>query len=175
MEEQKVYLRSMVDFVLNLQQERDSEDSTAASWMNPAIDHKVIVNYANFLKQELNLSMFVPAKLVNGVWVVLEEPRDYELYLLGIAETDEQANKCQEYQEAKERVLFEGVELNRDMYKSTKRKFWYIGELRIAHELTYHTGKIEFYFDISHDNSTIEDLVKYNLQLSSSAIKLLNL
>lgn len=33
-----------------------------------------IFNHANFLKQPLNIGMFVPAKLVDGVWVVLEEP-----------------------------------------------------------------------------------------------------
>lgn len=34
----------------------------------------VIQQYTKFITQPLNLSMFIPAKLVNGKWEVLEEP-----------------------------------------------------------------------------------------------------
>ena len=36
-----------------------------------------IANYANFLKQKLEIWQVVPCKLVDGVWVVLEEPKYY--------------------------------------------------------------------------------------------------
>jgi len=64
-------------------------------------------NHANFLSQKLELWMFVPCKLVEGVWVVLEFP-----ILKGIPRNAsfnaKYQNDRQEYQEAKDRVLFEG-------------------------------------------------------------------
>jgi len=69
-----------------------------------------LYDYANFFKQPLEIWMFVPCKLVKGVWVVLDEPSHYLLWTMGIAPDDTQMNECQEYQEAKDRVLFEGFE-----------------------------------------------------------------
>jgi hypothetical protein len=59
------------------------------------------LNYANFLKQNLNVSMFAPVKLVDGVWVILEEPR------IDISD-------IHEYQSAQSNVLFEGFEVIND-------------------------------------------------------------
>ena len=73
-----------------------------------------ILNYANFLKQPLELWMFVPCKLVDGVWVVLEEPEKYKNWInyeysgTDIGFDDEKL--CREYQQAKEKCLFEGFE-----------------------------------------------------------------
>jgi hypothetical protein len=68
-------------------------------------NHKIVEfrdNYDNFLSQILELWMFVPCKLVNGVWVVLEEP-------FNDGENDQYySSAMQEYQEAKDRVLFDG-------------------------------------------------------------------
>lgn len=55
-----------------------------------------IFNYANFLKQPLKLGMFVPCDEND---VPLDEPKDYEHNV-----------KKREYQQAKERVIFEGFE-----------------------------------------------------------------
>lgn len=89
-------LISMTDFVL--EQDKllgDYEDFRA-----------VIVSYTKFLKQPLELWMFVPCKLVDGVWVVLEEPDDAKDYIFrGDSMRHED---LQEYQQAKERCLFEG-------------------------------------------------------------------
>lgn len=76
---------------------------------------ELTIKYATFLKQKLELWMFIPCKIVDGVWVVLEEPKskgdvqkfkndsfDYNAYW-------DKQNK--EYQEAKDRVLFEGFEV----------------------------------------------------------------
>jgi len=68
-----------------------------------------IFNYANFLKQLLEIWMFVPCKLVDGVWVVLEKPKETSE---GIEAYD---FDCQEYQQAKERCLFEGFRIENFM------------------------------------------------------------
>lgn len=64
-------------------------------------------NFDDFLSQKLELWMFVPCKLVEGVWVVLEEPK-CECF----TEYDREGcyEKCYEYINAKNRVLFEGFE-----------------------------------------------------------------
>jgi len=68
-------------------------------------------NYVNFLKQPLELYMFVPCKLVDGVWVVLEEPKYFKIDNSDFNNFN-YADYCLEYQQAKERVLFEGFRLN---------------------------------------------------------------
>jgi len=74
-------LISMIDFVL----EQDKEFKPTRTY------RKLILNYANFLKQPLELWMFVPC---NDNGNVLEEPFEDNLY------------DIQEYQQAKERCLF---------------------------------------------------------------------
>ena len=68
----------------------------------------VLLSYALLLQQKLSIHQFIPCKLVEGVWVVLEEPSHYLLWLVGIAPDDTQMNECQEFQQAKELCLFEG-------------------------------------------------------------------
>lgn len=96
-------LISMTDFVL----EQGKPNNTDSQFADK------VMAYANFLKQHLTLSMFVPAKKVNGVWVVLEEDDLYELYLKDMYIFDgnyKREEACQEYIEAKSEVLFEGCE-----------------------------------------------------------------
>lgn len=71
-------------------------------------------NYAEFLKQILAIWMFVPAKLVDGVWIVLEEPNINEFKSKPFCESGlckAYENEVKEHQEAKDRVLFEGFRL----------------------------------------------------------------
>ena len=68
-----------------------------------------ILNYSDFLEQPLNLGMFVPCKLVDGVWVVLEEPVKTDRPVMN----DFRIKALKEYQEAKDRVLFEGFKVER--------------------------------------------------------------
>lgn len=83
-------LISMVDFVLTYP--KDNSDHIDA--------YILICNYANFLKQPLTLGMFVPCDLEGDV---LEEPLMCNWIRI------EDYNKAKnEYQQAKERVLFEG-------------------------------------------------------------------
>jgi len=71
-------------------------------------DHKYTElrdNFDMFLSQKLEIWMFVPCKSVDGIWVILEEineeyPNNIEYF-----------EEIKEYQEAKERCLFEGFEV----------------------------------------------------------------
>ena len=69
-----------------------------------------ILNYSDFLKQPLTLGMFVPCKLVDSVWVISEEPLFYEQWSTHkdrYPYADWAHVKGNEYQEAKDRILFE--------------------------------------------------------------------
>ena len=93
-------LIGMVDFVLN-QGETSTLDTDQGDWYfkeQSKLDK--IRSYANFLKQPLELWMFVPCKLVDGVWVVLEEKKPFQ-------------DNYFEFQEAKKRCLFEGFEVRK--------------------------------------------------------------
>ncbi len=86
-------LISMVDFVL----EQNSKWSSAGALRN-------IVKYATFLKQPLKLGFFVPCD-ENGN--VSEEPIQIEFQESTILEFQ---NNLEKYQQAKDRVLFEGFD-----------------------------------------------------------------
>lgn len=72
--------------------------------------------YSKLLKQKLELWMFTPCKLVDGVWVVLEEPKRWNEYLEFPESFDgnKEWYEFYEYEEAKDRVLFEGFSFDRD-------------------------------------------------------------
>ena len=95
-----------------------------------------IVKYAHFLKQPLTLGMFVPCDLYGNV---LEEKKPFQ-------------DKYYEYQEAIERCLFEGFEMD--------------------NSFVTHKSHNSFFYPISclHEQ-TIEGLVKYNLELTTTAQK----
>lgn len=149
----------MTDFVIN---ENSQEHS-----LNCLLK---IRSYANFLKQKLELWMFVPCNLVNGVWVVLEEPT-----CDCATEFDREGcyDKCYEYINAKNRVLFDGFELydSSGGYKSIQK-----GELEIFwYNPTSNIGENKWRLCPDFKYSTIEDLVKYNLELTPTAQKLIGL
>ena len=137
-------------------------------------------NFAKFLELFPQIWMFVPCKLVDGVWVVLEESKnkpqaydssgnkiDYAIekgdYVLG---GDEQ---FEEYRQAKERCLFdgffvidEGDILPRDV-KSIRNS--------AVHIFWYNTVKGWY---LSHGIRTIEDLTIYDLELTETGEKQIN-
>jgi len=127
-------------------------------------------NFDKFLKQSLEIWMFVPCKLVDGVLVVLEEPKeDMVIYNTGHLETDcnNFANDFNQYMEAKERVLFEGFELKKTNWNAADLIHLNKKENRVTVE-----NKNYCYLDVKDFNSkTIEYLVKYDLQLTPTAIK----
>ena len=99
-----------------------------------------IENYAKFLQQPLTLSMLVPC---NDKGDVLEEP-DRSTH------TNEE---CEEFKKAKENVIFEGFEYNKNGY--------------VYHKDNCYNCRFD---EESIENGTIEDLVKYNLTITPNAI-----
>ena len=162
-------LISMTDFVLSQEQPTylQSEEFEEAYYK--------LHNYANFLKQPLTLGMFVPCD-ENGN--VLEEPNRICNMNWGVKKLEDWSLNYYEYQQAKERILFEGFEIVKDNYKSIEREFIYIPNTKtqIWRKLTYHSGKVEtFFFDYYDEFKTVENLIKYNLTLTESAIKKLGI
>lgn len=127
--------------------------------------------YANLLKQPLKLWMFVPCKLVDGVWVVLEQPKfhytEQALKQLKGFELDiaEEVNfSIKEYQQAKELILFEGFEIDYDnIIQSNNIRLWFKSES----DIYIHNTRNKVF--------AIEDLVKYNLELTPAAKKQFNI
>ena len=119
---------------------------------------------SKFLKQPLDIWMFIPCKLVDGVWVVLEEIEtgiDLKFHPMSPGNEAskywaEYKERVKEYQEAKDRVLFEGFEKD--------------------NSFVTHKSHASFFYPISclHEKS-IEDLVKHNLELTPTALKKFNL
>jgi len=149
-------LISMTDFVL----EQEREFDRARAGFNEFTNN--VCNYAKFLKQPLELWMFVPCKLVDGVWVVLAHPN----FIKGKRNALFFNNKMDEYQQAKERCLFEGFEFN----------------FKTSHIICFSNKvhNIRFYKNgwltiDAKDIETIEDLIKYNLQLTQTAQKQIGL
>lgn len=137
-------LISMVDYVLDL-------DKKAS--MGGAYDK--IVKHANFLQQKPELGMFVPC---DEDGVLLSEPNGYDVWIAGIVSD---SNEFTQYQQAQERVIFDGFEkLSSYCVKNDKFIIYFLNNV-ISLE--------EHFEDIITKTAktihTIEDLVKYNLIL----------
>ena len=92
------FLIPMTDFVNNVgNMENYPSHENALSW---------IYNYATFLKKPLKLEMFVPCDNDGNI---LEEPTNYEKRLSNMM--TEYNDEVYTYNQAKEKVLFEGFEL----------------------------------------------------------------
>lgn len=168
-------LISMTDFVLeqsnneNLSKEllKDDGKEFMRIWGK-------IFSYANFLKQPLEIWMFVPCKLVDGVWVFLEEPKlvydkeDVMGVYNGIFQNHNQY--LDEYQQAKERCLFDGFEFTESQKYSIKNGIqnsihWY------TKNRLYLTTKKEDSYRSYFQLYTIEDLIQCDLKLTPTAQK----
>ena len=112
---------------------------------------ELILNYANFLKQTLELGMFVPCDEEGSI---LEEKEIIDFHP---KDWNEINNQNQKYQQAKEKVFFQGCIYDDKM-----------DAVRDNIGLMMYSVKYE-------SNDAIEDLVKYNLTLTDSAIKKLGL
>lgn len=117
----------------------------------------ITLNYAKFLSQPLTLGMFIPC--VDGV--PIEEPIQTEKNEFGgaFASIEEQAelySLMEQYQQAKEKVLFEGFEINGKYLESNL----------IALSIE----------SIKHEKYTVEEVLNYgNPTLTQSAIKQLGI
>lgn len=131
--------------------------------------------YALFLKQKLELWMFVPCQLVDGVWVVFEKtPEEFENFLRNSRDGgwwQEYYEYRDEFQEAKKRCLFEGFNLNIDnnLYETPFKDF-YLG-------IYFGNQYIALFFNDSEvcKLENIEDLVKYSITLTPTAKKQIGL
>lgn len=129
----------------------------------------VIFGYAKFLNLKLEIWMFIPCKLVDGVWVVLEEPRMKFYDSMTGWNCPEDArdyeDSLQEFQQAKELCLFEGFELGE--FKTTV-EHKSIGSIYVMFKSN------NLWFKNTNAN-TIEDLVKYKPKLTPTALKQIGL
>jgi hypothetical protein len=133
-------LISMTDFVL----EQNENFKSDRFYQGQFKDN--VVNYANFLKQPLKLEMFVPCDEDGNV---LEEPdQDFELTFW------DYSTKMSKYEQAKEKVLFEGFEV---CNRTTKIDCVVYNEDHITLKLL--------------KDKTIEYLINRNLTLTPTAIK----
>ena len=117
--------------------------------------------YAEFLSQTLDISMFIPAKFVDGQLVILEEPEPIHTYGLEPPEYEYNDDEVQEYLLAKSNVLFEGFELITD---EKNRQYF-----------TYQGGNvfIDKCWALRHE--TIEDIVELQPTLTATAKKQIGL
>lgn len=179
-------LISMVAFVLEqikVKKNKIEESEKNKTGYQYVIDAESYFNYvvesfANFLSQKLELWMFVPSKLVEGAWVVLEECiyKDGVHIYLNFDEKQDYLKRCKEFQEAKNRCLFEGFEVGvpnnpvTNLYPKTINNgklhvYWYRTDIKEWVKPTKPTS----------DLNTIESLTKYNLKLTASAKKTLSI
>jgi len=102
-------LISMTDFVFNMYENwiEDCEKNTPGSYIVKTGE------YCKFLRKKLELWMFVPCKLVDGVWVVLEKPAEnmWNDYINSLeSRFDDSYTYCFEYDLAQQNVLFKDFE-----------------------------------------------------------------
>lgn len=123
----------------------------------------------NFLSKTPELWMFVPCKFENGQWVVLEpyQKTEAEIYA-------DENSMCRiiskqeiEYSEAKAKCYFEWfVCVYQDKFVKTASK----GKERGALKINFKTKNVFVHRD-KFIVKTLEDLVKYNLTLTPTALK----
>jgi len=111
-----------------------------------------IINYAYFLKKPLELWMFVPCDEYGNV---LEEIND------DYPNNIEYFEEIEQYNKAKERCLFEGFEIKH--HHSSKKSICTFDNF---FHIFWNTND---FWELSKGIFTIEDLVKYNLQLTKTA------
>lgn len=155
-------LISMKDYVLEQSKIGMEVQSISHQHSNRAHRFEKIVKYANFLKKELNIGMFVPAKKVDGVWVVLEEPKIENDHHGSFFKMQTDFHKEKEYEEAKNVVLFKDFSFSRKPFEDfdfikTEKFFVFRKHCTMKH------------WSINFRIKTVEDLVKYNLTFTQSA------
>lgn len=101
-------LISMTDFVIEV------TNNIQNDWLDSdrVEELKKISNYANFIKQPLKLEMFIPCDEDGNV---LEEPKGWKNEDCNVIDCCNIC-KCEQYQQAKEKVLFEGIDLDTAKY-----------------------------------------------------------
>ena len=162
-------LISMTDFVINKRKELLRHSEYKNDLENYA---NIIYNYAQFLKHPLKLEMFVPCDEDGDI---LDEPEDYEVRLPNMM--TEYNDEVYRYKQAKEKVLFEGFDLNQKDLSKLENIFCLTKEY---FQITFFTKEKGCFIDNLKTNKTyeiktIEDLIEYDLQLTENAIKQIGL
>ena len=150
-----IYLQSMTDFVLEIKVK--SNKSSDFSFM---MDYSKIFNYADFLKQPLQLGFFVPCD-ENG----------------NVLDPSDAFRSCEKgfvYSKAKERVLFNGFVFEEGQKEALKNNTQL--SVSIHTENSFYitrrlNGKRHTWFGLK----TVEDLIKCKIELSKTAIKQIGL
>ena len=132
-------------------------------------------NFDNFLEQPLKLEMFVPCdndeEILKPQYIAGKEVIYNELVEEFIMD------KVKEYNDAKEKVLFEGFNLNQKDFSKLESIFCLTKE---CFQITFFTKEKGCFMDNLKTNKTyeiktIEDLIQYNLQLTENAVKQIGL
>ena len=141
---EKFRLMSMTDFVLKYSKTNHNSDEF----------ENTITDYANFLNQPLKLEMFVPCDDEGNV---LETPKTPHTF--ASENCDEYVNKYKSekliFDKAKEKVLFEGFEWDKDWNDVNFKN------ISINNRLM--------------QESIVEDLIKYQPELTETALKQIGL
>jgi len=157
-------LTSMTEFVFNQINQKQSCSEFKES----------VKKYAELLNKPLSLDMFVPCDEFGNV---LEDPQDIKNTFNiasgsgGFFDSKSFVSYIVKYEIAKEKLLFNGFEIQKDTYHQTKRTFYKIGSFKICLVMEFHTGRKETIYNYKESGNIIEDLVKYNLELTETAKK----
>ena len=137
-------LRSMVEFVF----EQGNPSNTDSQFADK------VMAYAHLLSQKPNIGMFVPAVCENGVWRVLELPKE------NLHNRDIYYKDLEQYQQAQSKVIFKGCFVSE--YQCTKPVDVKSITNGVAHFFWYNTI---LGWHLSKGIHTLEDLVKLNLEM----------
>lgn len=143
-------LIGMTDFVLEMRK-NNNKDNIRRFWS--------CENYAQFLKQSLTLGMFIPTDKDGNV---LEEPCS-----IGVGNDFYLQRAINQYEEAKERVVFEGFSV------SSNDTLVFNEDITI--EFCINNIEVHNEFSQEYNVYIIEDLSNLDLTLTENAIKQIGL
>ena len=156
-------LISMTDFVLKQNYITTLDISQIDFYDKELSVLSKIRNYAKFLKQPLKLEMFITCDEVGEILhpqYIGGKEVIYDRYV-----QDAMMDKVLEYQQAKDKVLFEGFWLD-ETYKMNNRQLPYLTNGEIS---------VFLHSDFAIRNEFIEEISDANVTLTPSAIKQLGL
>jgi hypothetical protein len=157
----KIKLQSMVEYVKLMEHKRLKTFITETK----VLGYDKNLKFANFLSQQPNIGMFVPAVEENGEWKKLEEPNHYKEWKSELDRGFEHAYEnliMKQYQTALDNVIFEGFEVCENAVEFPNS----------IEELFYFT---ENKWWLNEKFKTLEDLTKHNLTLTPKFAKELGL
>lgn len=151
-------LISMTDFVLEQDEFTDVDK-------NPVFHFCRCIDYANFLNQSLNLGMFIPCDL-EGNPIKSPQSSTIEEMVSLVGKVDGWFGKYkQQYQQAKERVLFEGGFELLSFEHNHRGRQMRVGEylIRLNNKHIFNLNK--------NSVDTVEGLVPHDLTIATTAQK----